>query len=77
MEAQEEDHNNNLLAALQKFEDESHKWHQIHSYLTQTAEELLKREKEHLNDNACLLSQLEELQQKITKKPKKKWYKLF
>ncbi|KAL6101688.1 uncharacterized protein ACO6RY_16880 [Pungitius sinensis] len=77
MEAQEEDHNN-LLAALQKkFEDESHKWHHINSYLAQTAEQSLEREKEHLNDKTSLLSQLEELQQKTTKKPKKKWYKLF
>ncbi|KAL6115849.1 uncharacterized protein ACO6RY_00604 [Pungitius sinensis] len=77
MKTQEEDPNN-LLAALQKkFEDESRKWHQINSSLNETAEQSLEREKELLNDKTCLLSQLEELQQKITKKPKKKWYKLF
>ncbi|XP_062422701.1 rho-associated protein kinase 1-like [Pungitius pungitius] len=77
MKAQEEDHNN-LLAALQKkFEDESDKWHHINSCLAQTAEQTLEREKEHLNDNNSLLSQLEELQQKTTMKPKKKWYKFF
>ncbi|XP_077957927.1 uncharacterized protein LOC144406268 [Gasterosteus aculeatus] len=81
LEAQQEDHNNLLAALRKKFEDEREseclQWHETNSFLTQTAEQSLEREKEHLKDKTCLLSQLAELQQQIPKKPKKKWYKLF